>query len=241
MIKQNIFTFGCSFTKDNYQQTWADILAGSNNLNLINCAERGAGSEFVINRLLTTNITDQDVVVIMWPGADRYDLWADSTAPHLIGDCKYASWPDGKDPKFIDYYGNYRKDHGFNLSGSVPRGHKHKFYKYFYTPHQAVNNWYVDIITAQLYLHSRRIKYFMCSAFPLLNPVQYHTGNFKVQPEIYSKISLDTFVDNSENQGFLNFCIENNLPFLNPTHPSSDSHCKYVDNVLKSKMQNLLL
>jgi hypothetical protein len=43
MIKQNIFTFGCSFTKDNYQQTWADILAGSNNLNLINCAERGAG------------------------------------------------------------------------------------------------------------------------------------------------------------------------------------------------------
>ena len=241
MIKRNIFTFGCSFTKDNYQQTWANILADKYDLNLVNCAERGAGAEFVVNRLLTTSINDRDIVAIMWPCADRFDLWADHTVPHLLEDCKYASWPNGKKPMFVDYHGNYRIDQGFNLNGSVPRGYKHKFYKYLYTAHQIVNNWYVNIVTAQLYLVSRNIKYFMCSAFPLLNPIHYHNSDFKIQPEIYNKISLDSFVDNSEQRGFFNYCLENKLPFLNQHHPSSESHYEYVECVLKSKMQNLLV
>jgi hypothetical protein len=240
MTKKNMFVFGCSFTKDNYQQTWADILADTCNLNLINCAERGAGAEFVVNRLLTTNITNQDIVAIMWPSADRFDLWADHTTPHLQKDCKYASWPDGNDPKFVDYHGIYHTDHGFNLNGSVPRGYKHNFYKYFYSAHQAVNNWYVNIITAQMYLSNQKIKYLMCSAFPLLNPIHYHKGDFVIQTEIYSKLLLETFIDNSEYCGFFNFCLEKKLPFLNQHHPASESHCKYVNDMLKSKIQKLL-
>ena len=235
-----MFVFGCSFTKDNYQKTWADLIADDYHLNLINCAERGSGAAFAVNRLLTSNITDQDLVVIMWPGADRFDLWADHTTPHLIDDCKYASWPNGKEPKFVDYYGNYRVDQGFNLNGSVPRGYKHQFYKYFYTAHQTVNNWYVNIITAQIYLSSRKIKYSMCSAFPLMNPIHHHVGDFKIQQEIYNKIDLNTFVYNSEHQGFFKFCMDNNLPFLNQHHPLTESHRQYVDDVLKLKIEQLL-
>ena len=160
--------------------------------------------------------------------------------PHLVADRKYASWPDGKTPQFVDYYGNYRYDIGFNLNGSVPRGYKHKFYKYFYTAGQTVNRWYVNIITAQLYLENRGIKYFMCSAFPLQNPIHYHHGNFEIQKEIYDKINLSTFVDHSNHQGFFNFCQIKNLPFLNQHHPLTQSHRQYVNEMLKSKIQNLL-
>lgn len=240
MVRKKLFVFGCSFTKDNYQKTWADLVADTHNLDLINCAERGAGSAFAVNRLLTVDITQDDLVAIMWPSADRVDLWADSTVPHLLDDCKYASWPDGKSPKLVDYYGNYSSTQGFNLNGSIPRGYKHKYYKYFYTSHQTVNNWYINIITAQMYLTSKKIKYFMCSAFPLLNPIHYHHAPFEIQKEIYSKLDLTAFTKDSDTQGFFNFCVDNKLPFLNDHHPLSESHQHYIDTVLKSKIQDLL-
>jgi hypothetical protein len=241
MLSKNIFAFGCSFTKDNYQETWADLVAKDYNLKLVNCAERGAGSEYVINRLLTENISSHDLVAIMWPSADRLDLWADDNTPHLLDDCKYSSWPDGKSPKFVDYNGKYQQEFGFNLNGSVPRGYKHKFYKYFYTAHSAVHKWYVNIITAQLYLKKINVKYVMCSAFPMLNPIHYHHENFKIQQEIYNKINLKTFVNNSEHFGFFTFCQKNKLPFLDNQHPSTESHRQYVNTVLKSKIQSLIL
>lgn len=239
--KTNLFVFGCSFTKDNYQKTWADLLAEEYNLVLINCAERGAGSAFAINRLLTENITDQDLVAIMWPSADRIDLWSDHTVPHLLSDREYASWPDGKSAQLVDFYGNYRNDLGFNLNGSLPRGYKNNYYKFFYTSHQAVHNWYIDIITAQLYLSSKNIKYFMCSAFPLLNPIHYHTSEFWIQKEIYNRIDLSTFVKDSETQGFYGFCRKHQLPFLDTHHPLTQSHQRYVHDMLKSSMQELLI
>ena len=71
---KKLFTFGCSFTKDNYQDTWADLLAQDLNLELHNHAERGAGADYVSKRILTSDIGVDDLVVVMWPSADRYDL-----------------------------------------------------------------------------------------------------------------------------------------------------------------------
>ena len=98
----------------------------------------------------------------------------------------------------------------------------------------------MNIITAQMYLSNQKIKYLMCSAFPLLNPIHYHNGDFVIQTEIYSKLLLETFIDNSEHCGFFNFCLEKKLPFLNQHYPASESHCKYVDDMLISKIQKLL-
>jgi hypothetical protein len=241
MFKKNLYVFGCSFTKDNFQKIWADLVAENYNLNLINCAERGAGSAFVIKRLLTTKICPADsLVIIMWPSADRVDLWADHTVPHLLADQQYASWPDGRSPQLVDYYGHYNHVQGFNLNGSVPRGYKHYFYKYFYTAHLAVHDWFLNVITAQLYLKNKNINYIMTSAFPLLNPIHYHQDSFEIIKEIYQQIDLETFVYNAETQGFYNYCVDNKLSFQDLHHPDTQAHCNYVNNILKFKIDKLL-
>lgn len=238
---KNLATFGCSFTKDNYQQTWADILKDRFGLNLINHAERGAGSSFVVKRLLTCDIDfESTAVVILWPGADRYDLWADETTPHLLNDKIYASWPDGKSPNFVDYHGNYRSDFGFNLNGSVPRGHKHQYYKFFYSAHQAIHDWFVDVITAQLYLGSKKAKFLMASVFPLTNPIHHHKGTGEIIREIYNKIDKSNFVTDSETEGFFNFCCNNNLPFQDSNHPSTKAHEIWVNRIVDSRFKDLL-
>jgi len=237
----NLFAFGCSFTKDNYQDTWANLVAEDYNLILHNCAERGAGADFLVRRLLATDIDPvNSLVMIMWPSADRFDLWADSTVPHLLTDMEYASWVDGKHPKLVDYYGNYNDQQGFNLNGSVPRGYKHYYHKFFYTPTQVIHDWYINIITAQLYLKSKNIKFIMSSAFPIRNPIHYHKDTFITIPEIYNTIDLKSFANGSEDEGFYNYCKSRNLTFFNLHHPDAQSHRHYVDNMLKLKITNMM-
>ena len=238
MSKPNLFAFGCSFTKDNYQQTWADLLAQDLDCNLHNFAERGAGADFLVRRLLTSKISSQDTVAIMWPSADRFDLWVDATVPHLVADLGHSSWPDGKQPKFVDFYGRYHLSHGFAINGSVPRGHKHKFYKFFYTAQQAVTDWWINIVTAQLFLERQGIRYVMMSAFPLTNPIHYHHSDFVLVPEIFNQINLNRFVDHSRTQGFYHFCVRRQLDFLDSHHPSTAAHEVYLNEIIKPKLHD---
>lgn len=238
---KNLITFGCSFTKDNYQSTWANHLADDYNLTLHNFAERGAGADFLIRRLLVTPINpESDLVAIMWPSADRFDLWGDLTTPHLIDDYVYASWADGNSPTLVDYYGQYTQTHGFNLNGSIPRGYKNYYYKYFYSAHNVIHNWLINIITAQLYLKSKKIKHIMMSAFPLTNPLHYHQDSYQLVPEIFQQVDQSVFVEDSSNVGFFNFCKDQNLSFFDPHHPDCQSHRIYVDKLLKFKLNELL-
>jgi len=235
---KKIYTFGCSFTRDNYQEIWPNILCQQLHADLFNCAERGAGSDFVVKRLLcTTNITNNDLVVILWPSADRYDLWADSTTPHLIKDLDTCSWPDGKQPQLVNHHGTYNQESGFILNGSVPRGTKHQYFKYFYSASQSVHNWLTNIITAQLYLNSKKIPYVMATAFPLRNPIHYHHDTFVINEKIYNVIDQSKFVANSEQQGFLKFCLDNQLPFMDSHHPATASHQIWVEQVLLPKVR----
>lgn len=238
---ENLYTFGCSYTKDNYQKTWATLVAQDHELNLHNLAERGAGADFVVKRLLVADIDPKNsAVMIMWPSADRFDLWADINTPHLVQDQQHASWPDGIKPRLVDYHGHYNHQQGFVLNGSVPRGYKHYFYKYFYSAHWITHNWYTNIITAQLYLKSKKIKFCMSSVFPLTNPIHYHHEKFDVIPEIYNQIDLSCFDQNSVSKGFIPFCFDQKLTFIDPHHPDTESHRKYLDDVLKYKLGALL-
>jgi hypothetical protein len=215
MIKK-LFTFGCSFTRDNYQKTWADLLAEKFDLELHNYAERGCGANYISKRVLTSNNMDHrdSVAVVMWPCADRFDLWVDDTVPHLLNDIDKASWPNGKSPMFVDLNGYCSKSRGYILNGSIPRGYKHYYFKYFYSPYQTVHDWYTSIIQTQLYFKSMRIKCIMVSAWPLTCPLQYHIGQFDVDKNIFDKIDLDMFIDTSLNLGFYNYCKLNNLEFF---------------------------
>jgi len=239
-MSRKLYTFGCSFTRDNYQQVWGDVLSDTLDLPLINCAERGAGADFVVSRLLCSeSITTDDLVVIMWPSADRYDLWADETTPHLLEDIDTSSWPDGQGPQLVDYHGVYNLQQGFILNGSVPRGHKHQYFKYFYSADQSVHNWLKNIIAAQLYLDSKNIPYVMATAFPLQNPLHYHNDHFVIKQEIYNHINLNNFVDDSETQGFFNFCLDKQLPFHDPHHPATQAHQIWVKDKLLPKVLDL--
>lgn len=231
-----LFTFGCSYTLDNYQDTWADILAHDYNFELHNLAERGAGADYVTKRLLTSDIVSEDLVIIMWPSADRFDLWADKTTPHLLQDYVHASWPDGVQPTLVDLQGQRRLDYGYILNGSVPRGYKHNYFKYFYSPYQSVHDWYVSIITAQLYLKSIGAKYLMTSAFPITCPISYHHDKFKIEPSIFEKIDLTCFVDIA---GFYTWAKNGNKPFLNSHYPGTQAHKEYVDVYLSPAIKTL--
>lgn len=234
---KKLYTFGCSLSRDNYQQVWGDMLSQQLGIELVNRAERGAGADFLFKRLLCSQeISSRDLVVIMWPSADRYDLWADKTTPHLLDDIDKCSWPDGKLPKLINYHGVYNRESGFILNGSIPRGHKHRYFKYFYSADQSVNNWLTNIVAAQLYLDCKKIPYVMASAFPLRNPIHYHHNDFVINEDIYANINLSKFVDESKTQGFYDFCRSNNLPFFDPHHPSSRAHQTWVDQLLLPKV-----
>lgn len=231
----NLITFGCSFTRDNYQSTWANVLASELGLTLDNRAERGSGSEFVINRMLAGDLKDA-VVAIMWPSADRIDLWADDTVPHLQGDLEYAAWLDGVQPEFVDLQGNRSQTTGFNLNGNWPRGYKEHYYKYLYSSYQSVHSLYRNIITAQLYLDSIKVPYVMMNSMTLTNPLIIWKTPFEIEPAIYSKINFNKFVAGSE--GFVNWCLTNNKSFLNKWYPTTQSHADYCQQFILPKAKH---
>lgn len=237
-----IFTFGCSFTKDNYQQTWADLLAERYCLQLLNRAERGCGANYISKRVLTSDDIDgrDSVVVIMWPCADRYDLWVDSTTPHLLDDVDTASWPDGKKPMLVDLQGGRKRIDGFILNGSVPRGYKNYHYKFFYSPYQAVHDWYANIIQTQLYLKSIGVPMLMVSAWPLVCPLQYHIDDFKIEKSIFDKIDRTLFAEISQDLGFFNYCRQQNLEFLNDHYPATSAHENFSKNFLYAPFENII-
>jgi len=229
---EKIVTFGCSLSKDNYQDVWADILSERIDAELVNYAERGAGYAF-ISDILVKNIDNlkDSLCVIMWPSCDRFDLWVNNETPHLQKELKYTSWLDGKTPKFCDLNGVYSDNVGYHLSGAVPRGVKHIYYKYFYSQESHVNNAWKTIVMVQSFLAMHGIEYIMCSSYPLMKLTQYHidTPNDIFNSSFLSQIDLDKFVDDSMDDGFIQFAKRVGSEFFDAHHPKTEAHSLYVD------------
>ena len=169
----------------------------------------------------------------MWPSADRFDLYVNQAVPHLIDDVNHASWPDGKEPSFIDYLGNYQKNSGWYINGAVPRGFKHYYYKYFYTQTSHVNHAWATIVSTQSYLNTIGVSYRMCSSYPLTNLIQYHNDGVEgFNQEIYKKINLDKFTKDSDKTGFIRLTKNKKFNFFNQHYPNSDAHGWFVDNYM---------
>jgi hypothetical protein len=236
---KRLSVFGCSLTKDNHIETWADILAATLNVSLNNYAERGAGYSFIEQKVFSTEITDDELVVIMWPSADRLDLYVNDATPHLQSDISNASWLDGKKAMFVDYQGNYNNSNGWYLSGAVPRGYKHHYYKFFYNQTTHINQAWTSIIAVQNYLDNNNIQYVMCNSFPLRNLIQYHNdGIYDANQSLYNRINLDKFVTNAESTGFITLSKLHKFSFINAHYPDSASHCWYVDSYLNPKIMH---
>jgi hypothetical protein len=76
-MMQRLFTFGCSFTKNNYP-TWADIV-GTQFSYYQNWAQPGAGNTFIFYSLVEcmkrNTICADDTVIIMWTSIAREDRY----------------------------------------------------------------------------------------------------------------------------------------------------------------------
>ena len=130
---KTLVTAGCSFTKDNYQQTWADYLADSIGYTLNNVAARGAGIEFVSKRIMyECLIHHTDLAVVMLPSIDRFDWYIDRQHPWHNSGLSIASWQDGKESNLVQLDGTLSQESGYILSGGEVRGHKQQWYKFYY-------------------------------------------------------------------------------------------------------------
>lgn len=237
---KKIVVFGCSLTKDNYIDTWADLLSNKLSIPLVNLAERGAGYTYILHKILSVDLSSENLHVIMWPSSDRYDLYVNNEVPHLQSDLEYASWLDGKAPSFIDYNGDYTQDgNGWLINGAYPRGYKHLYYKNFYTESFHVNDAWASIISAQSVLKTQNVNYLMCNSYPLTRLTQYNfdsTTDFNWN--LYKKIDQSNFVDDAQNTGFIQLVKKNNLGVFNPHYPNSDSHSWYLENYILPKLND---
>ena len=209
---------------------------------LTNFAERGAGYEYISSKVINTADKDPSTLhIIMWPSADRFDLWVNGATPHLQNDIDGASWLDGNRPKFVDEFGEYNDTRGWYISGAIPRGLKHIYYKYFYSQEYHINHAWKTILFIQKYLDSMQLNYVMASTYPLNNLIQYHNDSeINVDKRIFEQINLNKFVDKAIVQGFIQFSINNNEVFFNPHYPNSAAHEHYVDSYLIPKINELL-
>jgi hypothetical protein len=98
-MTKKLIACGCSFTIDNYQNTWPNFLSEELNVELINIAARGAGLDFISKRLITyiSKNKQADIsVAVMLPSADRFDLYVDEGNPQKIDFLNISGWQGGK-------------------------------------------------------------------------------------------------------------------------------------------------
>ena len=238
---KSLVVYGCSLTKDNYIDTWADYTSQELKLPLVNNAERGAGYEFISDRIIhTINDIKDSLCIIMWPSADRWDLWVNDATPQLQDDIEYASWLNGKNPDFCDLDGNYNKKRGYYINGAVPRGLKHLYYKYFYTQEYHINHALKTIVMVQNLLKNNGIDFVMGATHPLSSLIQYHDdGIGTLNDKIYQHLNLKLFLDNSEKKGFITHSKEQQFAWYNTHYPTSEAHEWFSDNIVLPKIYEL--
>jgi hypothetical protein len=238
---KNLVTFGCSLTKDNYFDTWANYLSAELSLPLLNKAERGAGYDYISDAIVQSVTTiDSPLCVIMWPTADRFDLWVNDAVPHLQDDIGYASWLDGDNPAFCTIDGTYNKTRGYCFNGAVPRGLKHLYYKYFYTQEFHINKAWKTIVLIQNYLKHNSIPYIMSNTYPLTSMIQYNYDSvMQSEQSFLDQIDTTYFVDDALSGGFMEYCKKHEFDMFNLHHPKTEAHKVYTNAKIMVKFNDL--
>lgn len=237
-----LITAGCSLTLDNYQKTWPDYLAEKLSYKLINLAQRGAGLDFIVKRIMQYEIDSKNsLVAIMLPSADRFDWFIDFGSPLQKDALDIASWQDGKKPSLVLPTGEKNLNSGYCLSGGQHRGIKKYWFKYFYSESKAEIDFWHNVFFLQLYLEKCKVKYFFTSAYDLNQLIEQKinlgkTKNLNIS--MINKIDQTKFILYKEKIGFLNFCKQNNFEF--DGHPNTFAHLNFVENVIIPKLNEKL-
>lgn len=236
-------TFGCSFTLDNYQKTWANFLAEQKKLQLINCGARGAGVDFISKRLVIAcqNYKPKDsLIAIMLPSRDRFDLYVEKN-DILLDDYKsIASWQDGNRASFMELDGNLSEIQGYSLTGGEPRGYKKYWYKYFHNNTFSAINYWFSIYHMQNFLKLHKYNYFFTSAYDIHHNIEQSVNQFENEPndkQIMSLIDFEKFILYKNTNGFLDFCSDQNYEIYN-NHPVETAHQAFVNEILYDNIKS---
>jgi hypothetical protein len=230
-----LLTAGCSFTKDNYQQTWADYLAQSLSASLTNVAARGAGIDFVTTRILyqcTANRYDQ--VVVMLPSLDRFDLYVDQTNPIRDSYRDISSWQNGKVPELVQVDGSLSNSEGYSLTGGSIRGDKKYWYKYYYSETATLISYWSKVYFLENFFKNQNINYKFTMAYDKDSLVEQSVnsqGDSGQHNFLFHVIDWSKFIFYNNSQGFLSFARDFNYDIIK-YHPVSECHKSWVDMVL---------
>jgi hypothetical protein len=232
----NLLTAGCSFTKDNYQKTWADYLALDLNATLTNAAARGAGIDFVTTRVLYQCTQHRyDLVVIMLPSLDRIDLYVDETHPLRDNYRDISSWQNGTAPEFTQINGDLSTTEGFSLSGGEARGYKRYWYKYYYTEASALITYWTKVYLLENFFKNQNINYKFTMAYDknmlIEQPKNIRNSISNQYNFLHQAIDWENFIFYNHAQGFLSFAKNFNYDVIN-NHPVAQAHKDWCDTVI---------
>jgi hypothetical protein len=230
-----LLTAGCSFTKDNYQKTWAVYLAEELGYDLHNIAARGAGIDFVTNRILYECLKEKyDLVIIMLPSVDRMDLYTDKHHPLKQQYLDISSWQDGKSPDFVALDGQLTKDHGYALSGGEIRGLKKYWFKYYYNETSALLSYWSKVFLLENFFKTHQIKYKFHMAYDkssLVEQTVNASGDDQIYDCLWNNMDWTNFIFYKNTKGFLSFTNENHYQIIK-NYPESLAHEQWVKEIL---------
>jgi hypothetical protein len=241
MTEKILLTSGCSFTIDRFQKTWADYLAESIDHRLCNTAGRGAGIDFIKHRVIyECSKNPPDLVMIMLPSVDRFDLYVDPDHPLKHDLLKISSWQDGMNPNLVDINGKISTMQGFCLSGGEHRGYKKLWYKYYYSEESMLLKYWTDVLTLELYLKSRKIPYKFTMAydrFDLVEQQQNRTGHQSMCQYVCDQIDWQNFIFYDGDRGFLSYTRDQGFQIKN-SHPIEVAHQSWVNNIVLPELMS---
>lgn len=233
--KPRLLVSGCSFTKDKFQKTWPDYLAEAINYDMINAAARGAGIDYIRYRIMYECAKYiPDLVVIMLPSVDRFDLFVEPSHPLKEEIRSICSWQDGIGPGFLDLDGNNNPDYGFCLSGGEHRGYKKNWFKHYYSKSGALLKYWTDVLGLINFFQNNKINCRFISAYDKDHMVEQDintSNNQELHQYLYHWIDWDQFIFYKDDQGFLSFVKDHGYE-IQKHHPVTQAHQAWVDKIL---------
>jgi hypothetical protein len=240
-MHKKLLTAGCSFTKDNYQKTWAIYLAEELGYELTNIAARGAGIDFITNRILyECSEQKYDFVMIMIPSVDRMDLYTDKEHPMKQHYLDISSWQNGKNPDFVTLDGKLSKEFGYALCGGNIRGLKKYWFKYYYNETSALLNYWSKIFLLENFFKHHGIRYKFHMAYDKNSIVEQAVNkgsNDRCYDYLWHIIDWSNFIFYKEDKGFLSFARDNDFDLIKD-HPVTSAHKAWVEEILLPNLNN---
>lgn len=235
MTKKTLLAAGCSFTKDNFQDTWANYLSRVLDHELDNVGARGAGIQFIMKRVIfQCNLYHPDLAVIMLPSVDRFDWYVDSCHPMKQSAIDIASWQNGKNSSLVNVDGSLSHDQGYSLTGGEIRGDKKYWYKYYYSESSALLDYWTCVLSLQNFFKVNAIPYMFTMAYDRDHLVEQScniNGADSTIQFLYDQLDWDRFCFYNGYKGFLSFTKDRQYKIIS-NHPETYSHQQFVTDIM---------